>query len=690
MQEEEVNDMSFEKEQMDDTSYIVGKLFPEYVSIYRIELNTGEYEVLRLDENTNAKRVVENATRPFANYDEYVAEYAETFILEEDRAEFLDWLSCKNMKRQLQKNEKATFYYQSVSKQGEHRFYEAYAVREAQNAEQFHIILAFRNIDSILYKERATQEKLQRALEEAKVSNEIISAIAKTYQYISRIDIQADYFEEIVNRDGIDMDFRRSGTLSESNKRTCRQLVAEEYQEAFLMFTDLTTLPERMRYEETIVLEYQMKDGNWHKLRFIEKKRDEDGNLTHVLCVIRSISDTKRREQRLLYQIAEAKKENALKTRFLSNMSHDIRTPMNGIMGMLDLANRYPNDLEMQQKCRDQIMNSSRYLVSLVNDILDMGKLEADETIEQEITFDLTDLLSRANTAKQMQAEDKGIDYVVDWDRAEIKHMYLSGNPIYLEKLLTAIADNAVKFTKPGGSIHVWCAEQSVEQDKVIYEFGCEDNGIGMSESFLAHAFDMFTQENETSRTQYEGAGLGLAIAKKIVERLGGTIELKSQKNRGTTVTVKLPFHIGRPEAIEDKIDYDEVSVEGLRVLVVEDNELNMEIAQFILENNHIQVECAWDGIEAVQRFEASEPGYYDAIYMDIMMPNLNGWDATRSIRSMKRPDAESVPIIAMSANAFVEDIINSRISGMNEHLTKPLDEEKLIHTLKECIGKSK
>lgn len=682
--------MLLENEQIDDKGYILNKLFPEYVSIYRIELNTGTYEILRLDDDTNAKKVVDSAEQPFVYFDDFARQYADTYVLEEEREEFLSWFACKNMKKQLQKNEKITYHYHSVSKQAEHRYYESYAVREKMDEKRFFIFLALRNIDSIVYKEKAIQEKLQRALEEARLSNEIISSIAKTYQYISRIDIGADYFEEIVNRDGIDMDFRRSGTLSQSNAMTCRNLVAEEYQDAFLTFTDLTTLPERMKEDETIALEYRMKDGNWHKLRFIEKKRDESGNLTHVLCVIRSISDTKKREQDLLYQIAEAKKENALKTRFLSNMSHDIRTPMNGILGMIDLANRYPDDLEMQKKCRKQIMESSRYLVSLVNDILDMSKLEAGEYIEQEITFDLTDLLSRANNEKQIQATEKGIEYVVDWDRAEIKHMYLSGNSIYLEKLLTAVTDNAVKFTKPGGSIHVWCAEQSVEQDKVIYEFGCSDNGIGMDENFVERAFDMFTQENETSRTQYEGAGLGLAIAKKITENLGGTIAIQSKKNVGTTVTMTIPFHIGQPKTIGEKVDYEGVSVEGLRVLVVEDNELNMEIAQFILENNHIQVECAWDGVEAVQKFETTEPGYYDAIYMDIMMPNLNGWDATRSIRSMKRPDAESVPIIAMSANAFVEDIINSRISGMNEHLTKPLDEEKLIHALKECIGKAR
>lgn len=682
--------MSLENEQIDDERYILNKLFPEYVSIYRIELNTGTYEILRLDDDTNAKKVVDNAEQPFVYFDDFARQYADTYVLEEERDEFLSWFSCRNMKKQLQKNEKITYHYHSVSKQGEHRYYESYAVREKMDGERFFIFLALRNIDSIVYKEKAIQEKLQRALEEARLSNEIISSIAKTYQYISRIDIRADYFEEIVNRDGIDMDFRRSGTLSKSNMVTCRNLVAEEYQDAFLTFTDLTTLPQRMKDEETIALEYRMKDGNWHKLRFIEKKRDESGNLTHVLCVIRSISDTKKREQDLLYQIAEAKKENALKTRFLSNMSHDIRTPMNGILGMIDLANRYPDDMDVQQRCREQVMASSRYLVSLVNDILDMSKLEAGEYIEQEITFDLTDMLHRANTEKQILAANKGIDYVVDWDRAEIKHMYLSGNPIYLEKLLAAVSDNAVKFTKPGGNIHVWCNEESEENDTVVYQFGCSDNGIGMSESFIEHAFDMFTQENESSRTQYEGAGLGLAIAKKITERLGGTIELTSKKNVGTTVIMTIPLRIGQPESIEEKENYEDVSIEGLRVLVVEDNELNMEIAQFILENNHIQVECAWNGEEAVSKFEASAPGYYDAIYMDIMMPKLNGWDATRKIRSMKRPDAQSVPVIAMSANAFVEDIINSRISGMNEHLTKPLDESKLINALKECIGKAK
>lgn len=405
-------------------------------------------------------------------------------------------------------------------------------------------------------------------MEKVKLSNEIISSIARTYQYISRIDIQADYFEEINNRDTEHLKFTKSGKLSESNEKVCRQYVAEEYQEAFFKFVDLKTLPERMKNEETLVLEYRMKDGDWHRLRFVEKKRDENGVLTHVLCLIRSISDTKKWEHELMYQVEEARKAAALKARFLSNMSHDIRTPMNGIIGTLNLANRYPDDLEVQRKCREQIMTSSKYLVSIVNDILDMNKLESGGVVEQEIPFNL------------------------------------AGNPIYVERLLTNISDNAVKFTGPGGSVRVWCAEKYADEERVVYEFGCADTGIGMSETFLEHAFEPFTQENETSRSRYEGTGLGLAIAKKIVDRLDGDIAIESKKGVGTTVTMTLPFKIGEPVEKEKNVNYEEIPVEGLRALLAEDNELDMEITKFMLEDYGIHVECAADGEEAVQKFK--------------------------------------------------------------------------------------
>ena len=209
-----------------------------------------------------------------------------------------------------------------------------------------------------------------------------------------------------------------------------------------------------------------------------------------------------------------------------------------------------------------------------------------------------------------------------------------------------------------------------------------------MSQEFIPHACEIFSQENITSRSKYEGTGLGLAISEKMAESLGGTIEIKSRKGIGTTVRVTLPFKIGNPEKLAKAESHEEISLEGKRALVAEDNELNMEIVKFMLENKGVHVECAADGMEAVKKFEESAPGYYDAVFMDIMMPNMNGWDAARKIRSMKRSDAGTIPIIAMSANALAEDMINSRISGMNQHLTKPLEEKKLMAAFKECQRK--
>lgn len=666
--------------------YALNKLLPEYVSLYHIDLNSGKYEILRIASNTNARLIAEQV-QSIPAFDEYTQQYAEAFILKEEREEFLDWHLCKNMKKRLLENEKITYHYHSVSKEGKDSYYEAYAVKENVDKSKFYIFLGYRNIDSILYKEKAIQEKLQRALDETRLSNEIISSIAKTYQYISRIDIEADWFEEVSNRDRVHMKFLKGGCVSQGNKKICKDVVAEEYQEAFLKFTDLSTLPERMKKEETIAMEYRMKDGNWHKLRFIEKKRDKNGKLTHVLCAIRSVSDAKKKEQMLISQVAEAKKDAALKARFLSNMSHDIRTPLNGIMGMLDQANHYPDNLEMQQKFRDKMMESSKYLLSLVNNILEMNKLEAEEYTDKEISFNLADVLKQANTERQILAEKKNVSYIVDWENSDLTYVNLSGNPVYLERLLAAVSDNAVKFTNPGGCVKVWCKQKKADNEHVLCEFGCADNGIGMSEEFIGHAFEMFSQENQTSRTQYEGSGLGLSIAKKIVGYLGGKIELESRKGVGTTVIMTVPFRIGITEPFKKRTVHEGISLEGKRALVAEDNELNMEIVKFMLEDHGIIVDCAEDGLEAVKKFEENEPGYYDVIYMDIMMPNMNGWDATRKIRSMQRPDAGTIPIIAMSANAFAEDIINSRISGMNRHIAKPLDAESVLNVFKECIN---
>ena len=628
------------KESASAEAAVLQKLMPEYVSLYRIEANSGEYEILRLEGNTNAVELVRESWHPYEDFDEYTSQYARRFILPEEQEEFKNWFLCRNMKSALLDHESISYHYQSISAERERTFYEAYAVMEDADESHFTILLGFRNIDSILYKEKQVQEELERALEEARISSEIISAIAKLYQYIVRIDLRDRRYEEIRNCNGV-APFHSPGICTPKMHIEYAQMAAEEYQEALTRFLDLSTLAERMAQNETIATEYRMKNGDWHKLRYIENKRDADGRLTHVLCAIRSISDIKKKEQ------------------------------------------------ELQQKCRDQVLRSSSYLLTLVDDVLSMSKLEAGETEIPDTVFDLTELLGSVNRETQIKAEEKNVSYAVDWERGDLPFLCLLGNPVYAARLLTAIADNAVKFTEPGGNVRVWCEKKEVKGNQVVYEFGCEDNGIGMSEEFLPHAFEMFAQEKETSRTSYEGSGLGLTIARELAVRLGGNIALTSQKGKGTTVRAVLPFRIGGREELalcSESKEKETVSLEGRRALLVEDNELNMEIAKFMLESSGILTDEASDGEEAVAKFAASAPGDYDMIFMDIMMPKMNGWDAARTIRAMQREDAESVLIFAMSANAFAEDIVNSRIAGMNEHLTKPLDEKKLLEVIRKYL----
>lgn len=666
---------------------ILDKLCGDYTAVYYIDLDTGVYEVLKAAEKSNAKDLLSDSQEKYKTFDDFTRAYGRAFLPENEQEQFVQKFTCAHMKACLQDAARTNFHYTSVPNGNGHKFYDGQAIRVDTEHGGFYALLGFRYIDDIVEKEKAEQEKLQRALDEAELKNEIISAIGKSYQAIYRIDLQKDFYEEISGDDEIHRLTGNQGCASEKFKEACNQKVAPEYRALVLPFLDVATLAQRLKAEEFITTEYRMSDGNWHRLRFIAKKRDEEGNVTHVLCTVRSTSDAKQRELNLVYQAEAAKRETDMKSRFLATMSHDIRTPLNGIIGMITLAEQYADNPEMQHKTREKALESLNYLVSLVNDVLDMNKIQSGELKNQELAFNLADVLRDLNLLYTQRAAGKGITYKVNWDNANIRYASLVGNPVYLGRILSNIMDNAIKFSPAGSTITVSGREEIPDKEHVLVTFRCKDQGIGMSEDFAKHAFDMFAQEKEDSRTRYEGTGLGLSIVKQLVDRMGGTIELQSELGVGTTVTVRLPFKIGQEE-IGNKADrYEGISVQGVRALIAEDNELNREIARCILENSGMEVTCAEDGQEVVELFAASTPGYFGVIYMDIMMPRMNGLDAARTIRSMERRDAGDIPIIAMSANAFAEDIINSRLAGINVHLAKPLDEEKMVAALKQCIA---
>lgn len=679
--------VSFDKINRD--KHVLDKLCTDYTAVYHVELNSGEFETLKIMRSSNADEVMRKAEKGMKDFDEYSQYYAQHYLAEEDRTEFIKWISCANLKAELHHTDRVAYNYKSVPGTYGKQFFSVQVINIYEDAQKMYVLMGFRYIDEIIEKEKEIQKRLQDALDELQLNNEIISAISKNYCYIARIDLQKDFFEEISNDEEMHRLTGNSGCASEKLRKDCEMQVAPEYRAYLYPFLDTSTLKERLQDEEYVSTEYRMCDGSWHRLRFIVKKRDEAENVTHVLCTVREISDSKRREEDLLFAADAAKRESEMKTRFLATMSHDIRTPLNGIIGLVNLAEQHAEDTKMLKEIRDKMMKSLKYLVSLVNDVLDMNKIQSGDFKSKEIIFDGADMMRKILRIYDQKAVEKGIRLEVDWEKCSVKYPILLGNPVYFGRILASIMDNAIKFSSMDSTITVWGREDILENDQAVLTIWCKDQGIGMSEEFIEHAFDMFAQEKESSRSQYEGTGLGLTIAKALADKMGGTIEFQSKQGVGTTAIIKIPFKLGPQDISSKTTNYDNVSVESMQVLVVDDNELNVEIAKCMLENNGMKVTCAADGQEAVELFEKSEPGYYGAIFMDVMMPRMDGLEATKTIRNMKRSDAWNVPIIAISANAFIEDILNSKQAGMNAHLAKPLDVNKLIDTLKKCLAEN-
>ena len=387
----------------------------------------------------------------------------------------------------------------------------------------------------------------------------------------------------------------------------------------------------------------------------------------------------------LLIAAKKAEAANEAKTEFLQRMSHDIRTPINGICGMLDMADHYADDMKKQTEYRVKIKGASHLLLELVNEILDMSKLESDEVVLEESPFNLSSISREVLVVIGQIAAEQNIRIV--WEKKEITHRHLIGSPGYVKRVMMNILSNAVKYNKENGCIYISCREIPSEQPGMTtMEFVCRDTGIGMTEEFQKYIFEPFAQEHTGSRTKFAGTGLGMPISKKLIEKMGGTITFESEEGVGTTFVIRVPFRIDTDRS--DKVETgekQEASIRGMHILLAEDNELNMEIAEFMLQNEGAVVTKAWNGQEAVELFEKSRSGEFDVILMDIMMPVMNGYEATKMIRSLDREDAKEVPIIAMTANAFTEDRIRAKEAGMDEHIAKPVDMEllvKIIHKL--------
>ena len=466
-------------------------------------------------------------------------------------------------------------------------------------------------------------------------------------------------------------------------------------------FLNMETMSSRIRCASSISFEFQREQQGWFSANLIPIKRDQKGQIIELVLALRPIEEEKQKELQVKQALEEAfhaaQKANEAKSEFLSHMSHDIRTPMNAIMGMTGAALMHFEDPSRVKDCLKKISISSQHLLGIVNEVLDMSKIESGKFSLNNADFSLTDLTEKLTVMLAPQIEANRQTLEVDLD--DIEHPYVRGDSQRLMQAFTNLMSNAVKYTPEGGTIRFSMKEKSPEDARVgCYVFTFEDNGIGMSQEFLEHLYEPFSRENESMHGA-QGTGLGMPITKNIVEMMNGHIDVESAPGKGTTftVTIFLPLQSGHApssEAVPSEVNTQKLweqlknlNFSGRRVLLAEDNELNAEIAGDILETAGISVDYAYDGLQAVDRAVSAEPGYYDLILMDIHMPVMNGYEASRQIRNSVRKDLQELPIVAVTANAFAEDIEAARMAGMNGHLTKPINIAQLVKVLKTNLG---
>lgn len=617
------------------------------------------------------------------SYSSVLSTFQSIESLKKDNENYLDCLKREHLMETMQNQDELSLQF---------RFKEIYMETRIVKVPSDHgvkVILGSRNINDIVKKREEQNKQLQDALIVERTFNNIIRAIGSIYMGIATINL-VDKTYMILSNKNLDKDIFKphsTGSIEQLKDIFVNMNAAHKYKDDVLEFINFTTLPDRMKDKQMISMELEGISGRWYTCSFIVEKKDKNGNITDVLMTISDIDEIKHKELEVKEKLKEAAEKanqaNVAKTNFLRRMSHDIRTPLNGIVGMINLAQRYGNDKEKLYECKEKVLTSLDYLLSLINDILDMSKVESNALVLEPKPFDLIETLNSIIAIIETSANEHNIQFIGGKSLSYIPHRYFIGSQEYLNRLLMNIASNAIKYNKENGSITLYCKEISSNENMALMQFVCSDTGLGMSEEFQKHAFEPFTCEGKATITGYSGTGLGLSIVKDIVDIMDGSIEMDSKENVGTTFVVTIPLQMDSNPKIKVQTNEKELNLSGKKALLVEDNEINLEIATIMLQDLGLIVTPAQNGKEALDIFEQSDTHTFDYIFMDVMMPVMDGLEATKRIRSLNREDAKTTPIIALSANAFEDDIKECLDAGMNAHVAKPID----VHALKEELS---
>lgn len=647
----------------------------DYTAVYMINLDTDTFEIIINQHTNNVAKLPKHN-----DFSSYLDNYADTYVLEESREEMKKVLRYDYLRKHFETNEDLYFRFHSVPNILGQECFEAHAVKQYENGGSF-VVIGFRCVDKIVKKELEYQKKLDLAYQDAQKELDIISASIPggikisyddplyTFKYVSR------QYAAMLGYDNVDEFMEASGgsIVGIAHPDDVENGIAEALNQ--------------YSKGDSYAITYRMKckDGTW---KYIEdhghKVINTKGETEHWNLIL-----DKHELVEKTIELESAKRAGEAKTAFLSRMSHDIRTPLNGIIGLLEYADRHPDDMDAITENRKKAHVAADHLLSLINDILELNKLDDSRITLVNEAFNFIDLMHEVKTISDMRAAEQSVSVYMEDSYFNIRNPYVIGSPLYVKQIFINIMTNAIKYNKMGGS--VWCRVEGNElsDGKVEFSVRITDNGIGMSEEFLDRMFDPFAQEKYDARSVYQGTGLGMPIVKSLVERMGGTIQVESKEDMGTQVEVTLAFPKAKrsemPPKMNMEISYD---FTGLKAMLVEDNDLNMEIARYMLEDENMNVTEAKDGQEALQLFAQNPPGTFDIILMDVMMPVMDGLTAARKIRELDRADAKTIPIFAMTANAFAEDVQAAKDVGMNEHIAKPIEMKTLMNKIAQYCWK--
>lgn len=526
---------------------------------------------------------------------------------------------------------------------------------------------------------------------------QIINALGQAYSIILLINIKKNILEMIKFSDGVGHNLRKEDLPNAFQKEYIENMIAPSFQKNYIAFSDISTMESRLKEHDSLSCISQTIKGAWIRSMIVPQKYDEKGNLSTVLLAISDVTEEKEHEleqDRILRNaLSSAEHANRAKTAFLNNMSHDIRTPMNAIIGFTSLAAEHLDDREIIRNYLEKISKSGKHLLSLINDVLDMSRIESGSVKIEKTNVHLPDVLEDLKTIILESVHAKQQKLLIKMQ--EVVHKDIITDKLRLTQVLLNIISNAVKFTPVGGTVHILVEEKdSQKAGYAVYSFCIKDNGIGMSKEFQEHVFDSFARERTVTESGITGTGLGMAITKNIVDLMGGTIHLTSKQGEGSEFIVTLECELANktvqdkqsscPKAEKKHLDYS-----GKKVLLVEDNELNREIATEILKSLGLKVDCAADGMDAVEIMSSEAGNQYDLIFMDIQMPKMDGYTATREIRTLNDSKKANIPIIAMTANAFDEDRKKAIKAGMNGHIAKPIDVNVILQNLDRIFGQN-